>query len=39
MHTCLAVLGGCMLFLAWVFDGSGLMPVVLMMCTSTGFLK
>ena len=28
-HTCLAVLGGCMLFIAWVFDGRGLIPLVL----------
>ena len=32
VHTCLAVLGGCMLFMAWVFVGSGLMPMVLRMC-------
>ena len=31
MCTFLAVLGGCMLFMAWIFDGSGLMPVVLRM--------
>ena len=32
VHTCLAVIGGCMLFIAWVFDGSGLMSFVLRMC-------
>ena len=32
VHTCLAVLGGCMLFMACVFDGSGMMPVILRMC-------
>ena len=32
MHTCLAVFGGCMLFIAWVFYGRGLIPLVLRMC-------
>ena len=32
MHICLAVLAGCIWLMAWVFNGSGVMPVVLRMC-------